>query len=86
VHRVGPDDLLTDIVEQAVGSSTTLPVVGENGRLVGAIPRITLLAALGNVPATTQPISIVPATALELAEEITELAPNALATAERGEL
>jgi glycine betaine/proline transport system ATP-binding protein len=82
VRRVSADDLLTDVVEQAVGSPVSLPVVAENGRLIGVVPRITLLAALGNVPATTQPISIVPATTLELAEELAELAPNALAVAE----
>jgi glycine betaine/proline transport system ATP-binding protein len=68
-----------------VGSPVALPVVGENERLVGVVPRITLLAALGNVPATTQPVSIVPATALQLAQELTELVPNALAVAEGGE-
>ncbi|WP_417563127.1 quaternary amine ABC transporter ATP-binding protein [Microbacterium sp.] len=85
VRRLAADDLLADVVEHAVGSPVSLPVVGEGGRLLGVIPRITLLAALGNVPATTQPISIVPATALELAQELNELAPHALATAEGGE-
>jgi len=81
VHGVGPDELLTDIVEQAVGSPVPLPVVGESGRLLGVIPRITLLAALGNVPATTQSMPIIPATALELAAEIGRLEPGALAHA-----
>ncbi|QAY59772.1 glycine betaine/L-proline ABC transporter ATP-binding protein [Microbacterium protaetiae] len=81
VRGVGPDDLLTDIVERAVGSPVPLPVVGENGRLLGVIPRITLLAALGNVPATTQSMPIIPATALELAAEIHQLAPGAFARA-----
>jgi len=82
VTRVGPDDLLTDIVEHAVGSPVPLPVIGPGGRLLGVVPRITLLAALGNVPPTTQPISVVPATALELAAELRELDPAALARAD----
>ncbi|GAA3752290.1 glycine betaine/L-proline ABC transporter ATP-binding protein [Microbacterium kribbense] len=85
VRRVGPDDLLTDLVEHAVGSPVSLPVVDAEGRLLGVIPRITLLAALGNVPATTAALPIIPATALQLAEEIADLEPNALATAAGGE-
>nr|WP_274636708.1 glycine betaine/L-proline ABC transporter ATP-binding protein [Microbacterium bovistercoris] len=81
VTRVGPDDLLTDIVEDSVGSPVPLPVVNESGRLLGVVPRITLLAALGNVPPTTQAIDIVPSTAFSLATELTELAPGAFAAA-----
>ncbi|WP_245570418.1 quaternary amine ABC transporter ATP-binding protein [Microbacterium luticocti] len=84
VHAVAPDDLLTDIVERAVGSPVSLPVVGEHGRLLGVIPRITLLAALGNVPATTQQIPVIPATALELAAEIHEMDSDALVQAAGG--
>ena len=40
-------------------SNTPLPVIDERGRLVGAVARATLLAALGNVPSTTDAIQIV---------------------------
>ncbi len=56
---VGPDDLLTDIVETAVEATVPLAVVDENRRLLGVIPRVTLLAALGNVPATTREMPII---------------------------
>ena len=54
VLTVSRDDLLSDIVERAVETPVPLAVVDENRRLVGVIPRVTLLAALGNVPATTR--------------------------------
>ena len=56
---VGPDDLLTDIVETAVEATVPLAVVDENRRLLGVIPRVTLLAALGNVSATTREMPII---------------------------
>ena len=59
VPTVGPDDLLTDIVEAAVEATVPLAVVDENRRLLGVIPRVTLLAALGNVPATTREMPII---------------------------
>jgi glycine betaine/proline transport system ATP-binding protein len=59
VLTVNRDDLLTDIVERAVETPVPLAVVDENRRLVGVIPRVTLLAALGNVPATTREMSII---------------------------
>ncbi|MDY0828344.1 glycine betaine/L-proline ABC transporter ATP-binding protein [Microbacterium sp. BG28] len=60
---VGPDDPLTDVVEHSVESPYPVAVVDERQRLVGVIPRVTLLAALGNVPAVTRenPIIEVPA-------------------------
>ena len=72
---VHPEDLLTDIVEQAIGSAHALPVVDGERKLVGVIPRVTLLAALGNVPATTREIPIVPSTALEIVDEYDVLEP-----------
>lgn len=59
VLTVGPDDLLTDIVEAAVESPVPLAVVDDSGRLIGVIPRVTLLAALGNVPATTREMPVI---------------------------
>ena len=69
---VGPDDLRTDIVETAVEASVPLAVVDDQGRLRGVIPRITLLAALGNVPATTREMAVVQ-TPLEMVAEFTPL-------------
>jgi glycine betaine/proline transport system ATP-binding protein len=51
---VAADDLLSDVVETAVEATVPLAVIDEQRRLVGVIPRVTLLAALGNVPATTR--------------------------------
>jgi glycine betaine/proline transport system ATP-binding protein len=72
VPTVGPDDLLTDIVEAAVEATVPLAVVDEHGRLRGVIPRITLLAALGNVPPTTREMPVVQ-TPLEMVAEFTPL-------------
>ena len=72
---VHPEDVLTDIVEHAIGSAHALPVVDRDRRLIGVIPRVTLLAALGNVPATTREIPIVPSTALEIVDEYDVLEP-----------
>ena len=72
VPTVGPDDLLTDIVETAVEASVPLAVLDDQGRLRGVIPRITLLAALGNVPATTREMAVVQ-TPLEMVAEFTPL-------------
>ncbi len=72
VLTVGPDDLLTDIVERAVETPVPLAVVDENRRLIGVIPRVTLLAALGNVPPTTREMPIIQ-TPLEMVAEFTPL-------------
>ncbi|HYP72543.1 MAG TPA: CBS domain-containing protein, partial [Microbacterium sp.] len=76
VPTVAPDDLLTDIVETAVEASVPLAVVDENRRLLGVIPRVTLLAALGNVPATTREMPIVQ-TPIDLVAEFTSLVDEA---------
>jgi glycine betaine/proline transport system ATP-binding protein len=78
VQAVGPEDVLTDIVERSIGSAHALPVVDADRRLVGVIPRVTLLAALGNVPATTREIPVIPSTALEIVEEYDVLEPTAI--------
>src|SRR5690606_193453 len=72
VLTVGPDDLLTDIVERAVETPVPLAVVDADRRLVGVIPRVTLLAALGNVPATTREVPIVQ-TPIDMVAEFTPL-------------
>ncbi|MGB3414584.1 MAG: glycine betaine/L-proline ABC transporter ATP-binding protein [Microbacteriaceae bacterium] len=66
---------LSEMIPTSVESPVPLAVVDENGRLVGVVPRITLLAALGNVDSSngnTDEIDIIgpPATVLEA--EITQ--------------
>jgi glycine betaine/proline transport system ATP-binding protein len=56
--RVSPDTALTDLLELAVESPLPIAVVDDEERLLGVVPRVTLLAALGNVPTTTTPIPV----------------------------
>ncbi|WP_258064173.1 glycine betaine/L-proline ABC transporter ATP-binding protein [Rathayibacter sp. AY1E8] len=64
VVTVGPDTALSEVIEPAVESALPVAVVDADGRLLGAIPRVTLLAALGNVAARTgeHPVIEPPAT------------------------
>jgi len=71
---------LTDLFESAVESPLPVAVLDAENRLLGAIPRVTLLAALGNVPTTTTELdTIEPAPSVSV-ETITETlrvtAPN----------
>jgi len=50
---VSADTALVDLVELAVESDLPIAVVDERNRLLGVIPRVTLLAALGNISTTT---------------------------------
>ncbi|PCN49394.1 glycine betaine ABC transporter ATP-binding protein [Curtobacterium sp. 'Ferrero'] len=70
--RVAPDAPLTDLFELAVESPLPIAVVDDEGRLLGVVPRVTLLAALGNVPATTTPIPVL--------EPVTQIASDIEAT------
>ncbi|GAA3738011.1 quaternary amine ABC transporter ATP-binding protein [Salinactinospora qingdaonensis] len=47
IERVHPDTAVADLFHQAAESTYPLAVVDDEGRLVGVIPRVTLLAALG---------------------------------------
>ncbi|WES63657.1 glycine betaine/L-proline ABC transporter ATP-binding protein [Microbacter sp. GSS18] len=71
---VHPDDPLTEVLDRSVESHIPVAVVDSTDRLVGVIPRVTLLAALGNVAPETRSIPIVdvvaPASALELDQTI----------------
>lgn len=67
---VSPETALADLFGLAVESPIPLAVVGDDGRLVGAIPRVTLLAALGNVPSTTTGIPLVENTPAPIPEQI----------------
>jgi glycine betaine/proline transport system ATP-binding protein len=53
--RVAPDTVIGDLFTEAAQSSAPLPVVGDGDRLLGVIPRVTLLNALGEgLGATSQ--------------------------------
>nr|WP_307858589.1 glycine betaine/L-proline ABC transporter ATP-binding protein [Microbacterium flavescens]BFF09523.1 glycine betaine/L-proline ABC transporter ATP-binding protein [Microbacterium flavescens] len=82
---VRPDDALTDIVERSVESPIPIAVVDEDNRLLGTIPRVTLLAALGNVDPQTTPIPIIEAPvtvpAAEFAQTLAAVGEPAAATA-----
>lgn len=67
---VSPETALADLFGRAVESPVPLAVVDDGGRLVGAIPRVTLLAALGNVPSTTTGIPLVETTPAPIPEQI----------------
>jgi len=77
-------------VERAVESPAPIAVVDDKNRLMGVIPRVTLLAALGNVPAVTRenpiidvPVSV-PASELDSTLATVEAAPAASAPTEGG--
>ena len=78
--KVTADISLVDLVESSVESALPIAVVDDRGRLIGVIPRVTLLAAIGNVTTTTgefavvEPTSTIPTsvftdTLLETADE-----------------
>jgi glycine betaine/proline transport system ATP-binding protein len=55
---VTADTALVDLVELAVESDLPIAVVDDRNRLLGVIPRVTLLAALGNVSTSTGEIPV----------------------------
>ena len=61
VTTVSPDAPLLDLVEPSIGSTLPIAVVDERGRLLGVVPRVTLLAALGNFTQTGELPIIEPA-------------------------
>ena len=74
IASVSRDEVLSELVEPSVGSALPLAVVDGQERLLGVIPRVTLLAALGNVssdtteiPVIVEPPATVPVDAMTLA-------------------
>ena len=59
-QSVPQDEVLINLFVPAVESQLPLAVTDDEGRLVGVIPRVTLLAALGPGPADTSEITILP--------------------------
>jgi glycine betaine/proline transport system ATP-binding protein len=56
---VAPDTALVDLVEPSVGSDLPIAVVDSKNRLLGVIPRVTLLAAIGNVTTSTGELPVI---------------------------
>jgi glycine betaine/proline transport system ATP-binding protein len=69
---VTPDAPLVDLVEPSVESDLPIAVVDEKKRLVGVIPRVTLLAAIGNVTTNTGELPVVEPAATISVSLITE--------------
>ena len=59
VPTVSPDTSLSDLPELAITSGLPIAVVGDDDRLLGIVPRVLLLAALGNVSTDTAEFNIV---------------------------
>ena len=62
--KVHPEQYISELFELTIESPLPIAVVDDNDRLLGVVPRITLLAALANAPANTdttlRPIPMVP--------------------------
>ena len=56
---VAPETALVDLVEPSVGSDLPIAVVDAKNRLLGVIPRVTLLAAIGNVTTSTDELAAI---------------------------
>lgn len=69
---VTPDTPLVDLVEPSVESDLPIAVVDEKKRLIGVIPRVTLLAAIGNVTTNTGELPVVEPAATISVSLITE--------------
>jgi glycine betaine/proline transport system ATP-binding protein len=59
-QSVSKDEVLVNLFVPAVESPLPLAVTDDESRLVGVIPRVTLLAALGPGPSDTSEITILP--------------------------
>ena len=69
---VTADQYVADLFELAVESPLPVAVIDEHDRLIGVVPRVTLLASLVNMPTTTTEIPIIEPTPTIPAAEITE--------------
>ncbi|UBH04569.1 glycine/betaine ABC transporter ATP-binding protein [Leucobacter sp. Psy1] len=68
---VTAEQLIAELFEFAVESSLPIAVTDEQGRLIGVVPRVTLLASLAQVPPTTTAIPIIEPTPTVPAATIT---------------
>ena len=69
---VKPDQLISELFELAVESPLPVAVTDEQDRLIGVVPRVTLLAALTDLPTMTTEIPIIEPTPTVSAAMITE--------------
>ncbi|WP_336659371.1 quaternary amine ABC transporter ATP-binding protein [Leucobacter sp. USHLN153] len=69
---VRPDQLISELFELAVESPLPVAVVDEQDRLIGVVPRVTLLAALTDLPTVTTEIPVIEPTPTVPAAMITE--------------
>ncbi|QZY53323.1 glycine betaine/L-proline ABC transporter ATP-binding protein [Leucobacter tenebrionis] len=69
---VKKDQLIADLFELAVESPLPVAVTDDEDRLIGVVPRVTLLAALADIPATTTEIPVIEPTPDVPAAMITE--------------
>ena len=72
LSTVEPDTRLVDVLEPSVGSDLPVAVVDASRKLLGVIPRVTLLAALGNVNSNTAELPVVEPAATIPVDVITE--------------
>ena len=70
---VTSDVVISELVELSVGSDLPIAVLDDKQRLIGVIPRVTLLAALGNVSSTTGEIPITETIATVTVSEMTDV-------------
>lgn len=86
---VTAEQLLADLFELAVESPLPVAVVDAQERLIGVVPRVTLLASLANMPPMTteipiiEPMPTIPAA--EITETLAEASPAPDASANTGE-
>lgn len=69
---VQEDTPLADLIEPSLASGLPLAVVSDSGRLLGTIPRVTLLAALAHVSTNTTEIPIVGKAPNPVSEQLVE--------------
>jgi len=69
---VTADVVISELVELSVGSDLPIAVLDDKKRLIGVIPRVTLLAALGNVSTTTGEIPVTETIATITVGEMTD--------------
>jgi len=69
---VTSDVVISELVELSVGSDLPIAVLDDKKRLIGVIPRVTLLAALGNVTTATGEIPVTESIATITVSEMTD--------------
>ncbi|WP_411698320.1 quaternary amine ABC transporter ATP-binding protein [Conyzicola sp.] len=75
---VTSDVVISELVELSVGSDLPIAVLDDKKRLIGVIPRVTLLAALGNVSTTTGEIPVTETIATITVGEMTDVLDTSL--------